>query len=313
MRRILLSTAALALFFNAQSQVIFEDHFDSYTADQGVAAQSDSWDTWDGSAGLDGMVSTAYANSGANSAKIEGTGTDLVLPIGPYTTGAYEVSWKMYIPAGQGAYFNALHNWSASSTNYEWACDIFFDEAGLCTSTIGGADGIETTVPQDTWFDVKIQADMDNDHGKVWVNNVLIGDWQWSIDNSDGSAGTNKLAAVDFYGTNGPSGANGEGLYYIDDIKVEQVEIASVSDVAQTSRLAIFPNPADKEVNIIVPAHFDGGTIQLVDITGKTLYSGVIQSDNLARMINVSQYAQGLYFVRIQHNGFNETVRLNIR
>lgn len=312
MRRILLSAAALALFFNAQSQVIFEDNFDNYTADQGVAAQSSSWDTWDGSAGLDGMVSTSYANSGANSAKIEGTNVDLVLPIGPYTTGAYEISWKMYIPAGEGAYFNALHNWSASSTSYEWACDIFFDASGVCTSTIGGADGIETVIEQDTWFDVKILADLDADQGKVWVNNVLIGDWQWSIDNSDGTPGTNKLSAVDFYGTNGPSGANGQGLYYIDDVKLEQVETASVADLSAISRLSIFPNPADKEVNITVPAHFDGGTIQIVDITGKTLYSGVIQSDNLARMIIVSQYAQGLYFVRIQHNTFHETVRLNI-
>ena len=64
MKRTLLSCLALAMVFSAKSQILIEDNFDSYTAGMGVAEQSTSWDTWDGSAGLDGEVSTDYSNSG---------------------------------------------------------------------------------------------------------------------------------------------------------------------------------------------------------------------------------------------------------
>jgi hypothetical protein len=297
MKRTLLSCLAFAMVFSAKSQIILEDNFDAYSAGMGVAEQSTSWDTWDGSAGLDGLVSTDYANSGVNSAKIQGTSVDLVLPIGPYTTGAYEISWKMYLPAGQGGYFNALHNWSASSTAYEWACDVFFDISGNCTSTIGGVAGTPTAVTQDTWFDVKILADLNNDNGKVWVNGVMIGDWVWSTNNANGTAGTNQLSAVDFYGTTNVT--NGSGLYYVDDVKLEQVTIASVNE--NTSKVEVpsfYPNPVSSALTINTPESWTGGEIMILDLTGRVIFKDVLSIENTTRQINVNEFSQGIYFVK---------------
>jgi len=79
------------------------------------------------------------------------------------------------------------------------------------------AQGGSVTVGTDVWFDVQITADLDGDLGRIYLNGVAANEWQWSLNNANGNAGSNALAAVDFYGTNTAGGA---GNYYIDDVQV---------------------------------------------------------------------------------------------
>ena len=97
MKKQLLSLLAFGAILSASAQtVLFEDNFDSYTAGTGVVAQNTNWAYWSAAAPSDANVSSDFASSGTNSANINGTATDLVLPIGPFTSGKYDIKFKMY-------------------------------------------------------------------------------------------------------------------------------------------------------------------------------------------------------------------------
>jgi hypothetical protein len=173
------------------------------------------------------MISSAYAFSGQNSLEIDGMTTDVVLPIGPYSSGQYRVAFKMFLTTN-GAYFNLLHLWNSTSTNYEWGFDAFFDDNGNVTWISEGLTYGTAYVQPFTWFDVAVIVDMDNDFGAFYIDNVLLHSWQWSINNADGTAGSNTLAALDFFGTNS---AQGTSLYYVDDVEIQDLTYVNCNTV----------------------------------------------------------------------------------
>ena len=286
-----LSAIGMSLGLSAQT-VIFEDNFDSYTADMGVAEQSLTWDTWDGSAGADGAVSTDFAFSGANSAKIEGMTTDLVLPIGPYSAGKYDLKFKMLL-TDAGGYFNLLHQWSATSTTYQWAVDVFFGADGTVTWTSGGAAGGSSSVALNEWFDVQVTADMDMDMGYLYINGVVINSWQWSLNNANGTAGLNVLEAADFFGTND---AGGEGLYYIDDVQL--IESTGVyTEEVNAANIAMWPNPANNQLNIALPSSTQSANVQIFDAQGRVVANTLVTTT--IQNIDINTLEAGIYTVRV--------------
>lgn len=311
MKKQLLSFLAFSAILSASAQtILFEDNFDTYTAGTGVVAQNSSWSYWAASTNSDAMVSSSYAASGSNSANINGQTTDLVLPIGPFTSGKYDVKFKMLIPTGStGAYFNALHVWANNSTTYQWAGDIFFDGTGLATWTTGFVDG-EAAAPMglDTWFDVQITADMDNDLGRLYFNGVLANEWQWSLNNANGNAGTNAIAGVDFFGTDA---ANGQGNYFIDDVQLVESTGINVKPVSaeKISKVSVYPNPASSNFNIEIPENFVGGEISIIDLTGKVVMKDRVTQSAIKRF-DVSNLNDGIYLIRLNNGSVQFTDRL---
>lgn len=293
MNKPLLAFACLACSFHVSAQtVIFSDNFDSVTAGMGVAEQNSSWSTWDGSAGLDGEVSADYAYSGENSALIQGTNVDLVLPIGPFTSGKYDLKFKMLL-TDAGGYFNLLHEWASDNTNYEWACDVFFDGSGTVTWTTGGDGGGDATVTLLEWFDVQVTADLDGDIGKLYINGEVVSEWQWSLNNADGTSGQNQLMAADFYGTNTD---NGSGMYYIDDVQlIESTGVYTTEILPQF--ISLYPNPANDVLNIVVPADWNNAIITIKDLQGKTISTEKLNPGLNAN--DVSDLATGIYLVEV--------------
>lgn len=311
MKKQLLSLLAFGAVLTASAQtVLFEDNFDAYTAGTGVVAQSGSWSYWSAGTNSDAMVSSTVASSGTNSANINGQTTDLVLPIGPFTTGKYDVKFKMLIPTGStGAYFNALHVWANNSTTYQWAGDVFFDGTGLATWTTGFVDGgAAAPLGLDTWFDVQITADLDNDLGRLYFNGVVANEWQWSLNNADGTAGTNAIAGVDFFGTDA---ANGQGNYYIDDVQLIESTGVGVKPLAseKISKVSIYPNPTTSICNIEIPDIFVGGEISIIDLTGKIVLKDRLTQSSIKRF-DVSNLNDGIYLVRLNNGSSQFTDRL---
>ena len=309
MKKQLLSLFAFGAILSASAQtILFEDNFDSYAVGSGVVAQNTNWAYWSAGTPSDANVSADFANSGANSANINGTATDLVLPIGPFTTGKYDIKFKMFLPAGAGGYFNALHTWSGSSTAYQWACDVFFDGAGVATWTTGGTPGGAVTVGTDVWFDVQVTADMDNDLGRLYFNGVVANEWQWSLNNANGAAGSNTLAAFDFYGTNT---ANTAGNYYIDDVQVIESTGVTIKPLGseKISKVSIYPNPTNSNFSIEIPENFVGGEISIIDLTGKVVLRDPITQSAVKRF-DVSNLNDGIYLIRMNNGSAQFTDRL---
>lgn len=301
MKKTLLLVPCLMASFFAHAQLIFEDNFDSYSAGGGVAAQSGgTWDTWTGNfAGEDAEVSSAYSFSGLNSAYVNGTAVDLVLPMSPIvTSGKIDVSFKMLIPTGSsGAYFNALHVWASNSTDYEWAMETYFDAFGNVNYTAGGNDGsFDTAMPINEWFDVKITADIDADLGFIYLNGVQVVSWQWSIDSGSGTAGVNQFAAIDFYGTNN---AGGMGEYYLDDVRVENTTGVGITTAeAPSSEPILFPNPADARVNLSFLPEWNGAELKVIDLTGRTVHHSRLNNNELTTAFSTEQWSNGMYLVQ---------------
>ncbi len=309
MKKQLLSLFAFGAILSASAQtILFEDNFDSYAVGSGVVAQNTNWAYWSAGTPSDANVSADFANSGANSANINGTATDLVLPIGPFTTGKYDIKFKMFLPAGAGGYFNALHTWSGSSTAYQWACDVFFDGAGVATWTTGGTPGGAVTVGTDVWFDVQVTADMDNDLGRLYFNGVVANEWQWSLNNANGAAGSNTLAAFDFYGTNTAGTA---GNFYIDDVQVIESTGVTIKPLGseKISKVSIYPNPTNSNFSIEIPENFVGGEISIIDLTGKVVLRDRITQSTVKRF-DVSNLNDGIYLIRMNNGSAQFTDRL---
>ena len=206
--------------WDAPAQVInWIDDMDSYTAGQYLALQSDDWTTWSNSPGGsdDGYVVDENSYSGANSVKIEGSSTDLVHEFGAFTSGVYDVSMMMYINSGYGAYYNLLHYFNGTSS--EWGLEVYFGSAGTGSLCATEQDILTFTHPVGSWFEVLCNIDLDTDWAEYYVDGTYVYGWQWSID-TVGNQGSCEFGAIDIFA----SALTGDNpSFYCDDVTIEQV------------------------------------------------------------------------------------------
>ena len=71
----------------------------------------------------------------------------------------------------------------------------------------------------------------------------------------------------------------------------------------------VFPNPVSKILTI--NSSLEGCFIELMDISGKVLYSSMMQG--YSTDINVESYTRGIYFINIKGAAFNETRKIIIQ
>lgn len=217
------SPAPAALFF---------DNFDSYTAGNLVACSNPTfWTTWSNApcGAEDGEVSSTYAYSGANSAKVI-TNDDLVKDFGTaFTSGKYKISFRAYIPTGKAGYFNTLATFAGSSS--DWGVECYFDAGGAGRVLGGSTTAVNFSWPVATWFLVENVVDLDADLGQMYINGTLVHTWQWTL-GASGSGAPLTLDANDFFGAT----ANDE--MYFDDYTVEDVTVVPVELSAFTASVS---------------------------------------------------------------------------
>ncbi len=216
-------TSPVEVTIESSSPNIYATDFESFTAGGQVACQDPvNWTTWSNApcGTEDAYVSTDFAHGGVNGVKDE-LSNDLVLPMGNKTAGKYEFSFWMYIPTNCGGYYNLLHNFAGSSS--EWGLEFYFTDAGSADLHAGG---VVTSVPyiHDQWFKVTNNIDLDNDQAEVLLDDVSVYTWQWSLDPTNGTAGLNQLSAVDFFSGSGATGIVNP-LYYFDDLVYKEIVV----------------------------------------------------------------------------------------
>lgn len=80
------------------------------------------------------------------------------------------------------------------------------------------------------------------------------------------------------------------------DKKIDFVGVENNTDVKETFK--VYPNPANSEVSIVLN-DTELSTIEIVDVTGKIIYTNKI---NNTTQINVSDWEKGVYIVRLISN-----------
>jgi hypothetical protein len=111
------------------------------------------------------------------------------------------------------------------------------------------------------------------------------------------------LYKIYFTGFTG-STANGKYIFM-----QEEISTVSVEDNKTPVFLEAYPNPASDQLNLVFD--FANETrLQIIDITGKTVYSQVYQGSGFSALaIDVSHLSQGFYFLKAEGDGINEVIR----
>ena len=216
--------------------VSFSDDFEGYTVGDLIAATSDTWESWGspGGGADDTAVSDEQANSGALSLKLEaaaaaGGPTDIVLPFGgKYIAGDFVYEQMMYIANGTGAYFNFQ---GEVTIGQEWVMNNYFTVDG--TATFANSDNVgvlQATFPFDTWFQVRIEADLTNNVWEVFMDGSSLGTF---------SNPNNSIASCNLYAFNPEQGAS---LLYVDDVSFEYTEAVLLPIDASVTQLFAKPS-----------------------------------------------------------------------
>ncbi len=181
----------------------YYDDFESYNVNDYLANSSSVWTTWNNAPGTseDVQVTNSDAFSGQNSIYFEsmwgGGPQDVVLPFGGlHTTGHFRFTSKWKVSSNTGAYFNFQGGASTGST---WALDVYMYDWGYLD--VGGY--IFVPYPQDQWFELVIDIDLDQNRWEVFLDGVSQGYF------------TNWISAVsylDLYSLFGPT------EFWVDDV-----------------------------------------------------------------------------------------------
>lgn len=198
----------IALASQAQT---FSDNFDSYTAGQYLGPQSSgNWTTWSNAPGTaeDVYVSNANSASAPNSlyfstAVENGGPTDLVRNFGVLNTGQFTMNFNMLVENGKAGYFNFQKN---ATIGQVWAMDANFKDDGSLSIVNTTGLNFNTTYPQGTWFNFRIDIDFNLNKWEIFIDNVSAG----YFSNTE-----NQIASIDIFPVdqNAPYSAG----YYIDD------------------------------------------------------------------------------------------------
>jgi hypothetical protein len=202
--------------------ILYQDDLEGYPLNSYLAVENPTWwDTWSGmpGSGEDLQVKNIFSHSPSKSASIdtEGGPSDALLLLGDKFTGAYELSWWMYIETGKCGYYNIQH---FESPGIEYAMHIYFRADGSFELTTGG-ETFYGTYPHDTWFEIKHNIDLDANYISLYINGSFIHDWPFSYQIYY-TTGTKQLGSVDF-GAYAVTGSGEVPLAYVDDFMYKEV------------------------------------------------------------------------------------------
>ncbi|MBV1924349.1 MAG: T9SS type A sorting domain-containing protein, partial [Flavobacteriaceae bacterium] len=87
-------------------------------------------------------------------------------------------------------------------------------------------------------------------------------------------------------------------------------EVAGVEDLLSQDQVSVYPNPTNSEINIIVQQQVEAD-IRIFDVLGKLMvYQADIDLGNTNHTIDVSNFTNGIYFVRINSNAGTITKKI---
>lgn len=296
---------------NAQT-IEIDDDFESYAAGSPISGAH--WTDWGcgGGAGCAIMCSVDQAHSGAQSGNIPSDGsTDAVLDLGNKIFGTWGLSFWMYVPSNQEAYFNFQGVVPIGAG--EWIVgNIFFNEAlgnpgqgYIDWSTSDTADDTYFSFPHDQWFQVITNVDIST--------GISTATWQFYVDGveviaagtpfADG-AGTypTSYGGIDFFSI------STDNNYYLDDVLYQDEFLApdvSVQDL-ENKGFSAYPNPVTDQLNLRANEMIN--SVSISNILGQEVYRAEINS--LHNSIDFSEFKNGTYFVSVKIGDTEGTVKV---
>ncbi|MCX6231892.1 MAG: M14 family zinc carboxypeptidase [Bacteroidetes bacterium] len=86
------------------------------------------------------------------------------------------------------------------------------------------------------------------------------------------------------------------------DVKLVPLYV-NIQDIEDNNLISLFPNPAQNTVIVSFNKNtVENSTLELIDVCGKCIYRNTITSKNNIQTIDLSGFAKGIYFVKLQKN-----------
>lgn len=288
-----------AVAFTARAQtVVLSDNFDSYSAGSMLAATSPLWITWSGAPSEDAVVSNAHSNSPPNSVYIIGSNgpTDLVLQFpANYTSGVYELEFKILIAPNKGAYFNLQ---GSTTPGVSWMLEAYFNNMGGGYINAGGTNAAAITYSTNLWNDVRIRVDLSSNLASFYMNNNHVYSWIWSHA-SDGSGASISWGGMNLYAA---AAAPGDAEYYVDDIVLTDFTLMGIKENLPVNSFRLYPNPAKENFDLVYTSFKNtAAKIQIINSTGAIIYEENTElAEGTNRMsFSAMRLSPGIYFIRL--------------
>ncbi len=126
-----------------------------------------------------------------------------------------------------------------------------------------------------------------------------------TIGNFNTNANTNVAVndTVTFYPANDTS-----SYYYVDDVTLIDCSQIGINEIEGNCNFILFPNPASGNLTISFAYNNTKAIVNITDITGKIVLQSEIH--NPKSEIDLTGFADGMYFVQIKTGDFTETKKL---
>lgn len=180
------------------------------------------WTTWSNAPG--GAEDGVFGEAGGSMAAHFTYGNDQVVMLGDHSTGVYDLEFDAYVPQGKNGYFNVLHDFAGSAS--EWAMQVYLHETndgqnstqapGHGTVHAGSNGTCDLPCVYDEWMHFRVHVDADNDVAELYFNEELMCTWQWSLNSFGENTVGRNLAAMDFFPPENASTSE----FYIDNLAV---------------------------------------------------------------------------------------------
>jgi len=291
MKKIYLSILSIALIgavVTAQST----ENFDSYTAGVSIGSQATDIVPWGGTAGAadDALVSDTFSASPSNSLRLD-LGRDVVWHLGDQLGGQWTVAFNCYLVADMSGFFGMLQAEDVSAPAF--TTTMYMNNGGSGSDVIAQdniivAEG--TWFNTDAWNSVLMHVDLDLDALIVWINDVEVFN---GIYFGDGSFA---LGAANIWAPGDTPDAYFDDLFFAEGL----VTLGSVDFEATGFRSALNNNI------LTLKANEEISNVSIYNMLGQEVYNSSVNTSS----INIANFANGTYIVRVNINGTEGTVKI---
>ena len=300
MKNLITTIACIIITPICFAQTNIYDDFDSYKAGEFLGTESNGlWTTWTNATATpeDTYVTDELSFSPDNCIQlVSGGTTDVILPLGDENSGSWTLSYMMFVEEGHGAYFNLLHYFSAAASN--WAVQVYFNASGAGSLVVGSGASLDpgTTFlhPTGSWFEIKVNIDVDGDVAEMYFDDTPIYSWNWS----EGSTGVSStIAALNLY----PNEQDIEpDSYFVDNVSFHEYGLGLPES---KQMLNIFPNPAKNSFSINTEHN---SIVEVYNILGECVSR--FTAKNYETVIDCSNWEKGLYFIKTINGGGKDKI-----
>ncbi|MCC6448836.1 MAG: T9SS type A sorting domain-containing protein [Chitinophagaceae bacterium] len=169
--------------------------------------------------------------------------------------------------------------------------------------------------------------EVDNTHVLNWKTSMELNSSHFVIEHSTNAASFLELGMKDAAGNSKTEkeyqfinrtpkyGDNFYRLKMVDlDGKFKHSNVVLLKYLKNNTTIAVYPNPTAEQLNVVIHANEQNqkAQFQILDMQGKLLQQQESLVDGNTQSFNVSQYANGLYFMKINFQNHSEIVKFRI-